>query len=335
MNHIVVIATGGTIASTQDSSGVQPTLSAEKLLATIPTEVSTDLRIRNIFHKDSSALTFQDLDTLLHCVEEELAEAPTGIVILHGTDTLETTALWLALTCTANSKKCPVIITGAIRPADDENADGFANISAALRLIHEHSTGEKDLSGVSVYFHDTLWDPWGLTKVSTQKLAAFSSPRKFSANTSPYLDLTLPIKPVPSLSESSIPIVPTINADFDDSGVCLKATLSGLIKHYGKPPRAVILCGLGSGNLPPGFTRSVLELKRRYPHILWLLTTRVTDGAVSPTYGHFGGGRHLAHMGIVLTGFLKAAQVRLLVIVLLLNGYSNTEIAHLFATINL
>lgn len=334
MNHIVVIATGGTIASTYHHSGVVPTLTAEKLLAGIPTWGS-EIHMRSVIHKDSSSLTFHDLEHLLLCIEDELATNPAGIVVLHGTDTLESTALWLTLTCSAQSQQCPVILTGAIKPADDEDADGPHNISAALGLIRDHVAKRKDLSGVSVYFHDTLWDPWGLTKVSTQKLSAFSSPRTFSANAKPYIDVTLPLRPIPSLSASPIPAIPIITADLDDSGACLKATIEGLKLRSQEPLRAVILCGLGSGNLPPGLTRSVLELKQQYPEIIWFLTTRVTDGSVSPLYGHYGGGKYLAREGIVLAGCMKAAQLRLLLIVLYLSGYSISEIANLFATITL
>lgn len=330
MNHIAVIATGGTIASTQSDNGVTAQLSAAEILQASGLTTSYDLTVRSLFTKDSSALTLADLDLLQQAVEEELATQPAGIIVLHGTDTLESTALWLTLTSSAPLHHCPVILTGAIYAADDACADGPKNLQGALRLIEGHSAGTP-IPGVSVFFAGTLWDPWGLTKVSTDQPAAFAGPRTYCATQTAPLPLPLPLRPTPQLAKPSTPRVPLVAVDVDDSGDSVAAIVHDLMAHSTASQEAIILCGLGSGNLPPAMAKRVQELKEQYPELLWLLTTRVPGGPVTPSYDHAGGGAQLIRQGIVFAGYLKAAQLRILTMTLLAAGFDAADIRKLFA----
>ncbi|MFY9189698.1 MAG: asparaginase domain-containing protein [Lawsonella sp.] len=335
MKHISVISTGGTIASTQGEHGAVPTLSADKVLDMTAVDDAHKIQVCSLLSKDSSALTLADVELIQDCVEQELKKEPAGIVLLHGTDTLESTALWLTLTSSARAANCPVIITGAIKTADAATPDGPRNIAGALSLIAEHARGEKNLAGVSVFFDGILWDPWGLTKVSTEKEAAFHAPRKFSSANAPYVPLSLPLRPLPSLTMDTAPLVPIVTVDVDDPGFSLEATVRELAATRAGKTDAVILCGLGSGNLPPRFTEKVLALKKEFPHLLWFLTTKVPEGTVATSYGHFGGGAHLSQEGVVLGGVLKVAQLRLLVLALISAGYPREKIEALLTTASL
>lgn len=135
---IHLLATGGTIAGRAADPGealayAAGAIGAEELLASVPAAASlAELRSETIAAIDSKDMTEHIWRKLAARTAAHLADPQTaGIIITHGTDTLEETAYFLQLTL--RSPK-PVVLTGAMRPATALSADGPANLLNAVRL---------------------------------------------------------------------------------------------------------------------------------------------------------------------------------------------------------
>ena len=136
--RVVVIATGGTIASegstpTQVVGYSRPALSPDALIASAPSIATVaSVRAEQIFQVLSGHLTVAHWRALTRRVDELLARDDVdGIAITHGTDALEETAYWLTLTVRSDK---PVVLTGAMRPASALSADGPMNLFNAVAL---------------------------------------------------------------------------------------------------------------------------------------------------------------------------------------------------------
>lgn len=172
---IHLIATGGTIAGEADpnscgaryTAGVRP---VGALIAGVPALADQPLSAEQVLAIDSKDMAPADWLTILAAVRRALANPVIdGIVILHGTDTLEETAYFLHLTVPAGK---PVVLTGAMRPADHPQADGPANLLAAVRLAGSKEAHGK---GVLVVMNATTHAARHLVKARTSGLDAFES----------------------------------------------------------------------------------------------------------------------------------------------------------------
>lgn len=175
--HILVLGTGGTIAgaaasSTNTLSYQAGVLSIEQILAEIPSlQDIADVSARQIAQVDSSDMTHAIWLALSEEINAALQQdAVDGIVVTHGTDTLEETAYFLNLTI--HSRK-PVVLVGAMRPATAMSTDGPMNLYDAVVLA---ASDEAVGQGVLVSLNDTINSSRDVTKTSTSLQDTFKSP---------------------------------------------------------------------------------------------------------------------------------------------------------------
>ena len=175
--NVIILATGGTIAGSAAEgtavTGYQAgALSVETLIKAVP-EVKDYAHVtgEQIASLDSKDMNDEVWLKLARRVNELLArDDADGIVITHGTDTLEETAYFLNLT--VHSKK-PVVITGAMRPATAISADGPMNLLNAVRLAASPQAYDR---GVLVCLNDQIDSARHVTKSHTTSLDTFKSP---------------------------------------------------------------------------------------------------------------------------------------------------------------
>ena len=165
MKHILMLATGGTIASEPSADGLVPTLSGEAMLrhlGDLPCRVS----VRELMNLDSSNLQPEDWETMARAVAGE-HDHFDGFVISHGTDTLAYTAA--ALHQMLHHPAKPVIITGSQLPLTMEGSDGPRNLRDAF------FTACEGVPGVYVVFHGDVIDGARAKKMHTERFAAYAS----------------------------------------------------------------------------------------------------------------------------------------------------------------
>ncbi len=171
---IALLTTGGTIAGTADSPLDTTTytagnLSADALLGTVPgIHDLAELHVVPLFNIDSVDITFAHWQTLAERTQS-LLDAPgiDGVVITHGTDTLEESAFLLDHSLCGDK---PVVMTGAMRPASALSSDGPMNLYDAVSVaVHPDSAAR----GVIVCFDRSLFSGGMLRKQHTDKLGAF------------------------------------------------------------------------------------------------------------------------------------------------------------------
>ncbi|MFT3715435.1 MAG: asparaginase [Gordonia sp. (in: high G+C Gram-positive bacteria)] len=302
--RVVMITTGGTAASRTTEHGAVPVLHADDL---VPQVDGVDVSAVDLMTVDSSAMTVRDQFAVVQAIADALADdAVTGVVVTHGTDTLEETA-FLADVFAGDPR--PVVFTGAQYPTDHPKSDGPANIAAAAALAADDDSRGR---GVLIALGGRVLGARGTFKVSTTETAAF--------------DTVHENLPRPLIADA----VPHGNPARVDLLALYPGVSPGLIAAaVAQRAGGIVLSATGSGNTHPDITAEVALASQR--NVTVVVSTRVPYGQVEAAYGGGGGGVDLARAGAIISPWLRAPQARMALIALLTTGASGSEIADFFS----
>ena len=167
MKRILLIGTGGTIASEMTEGGLTPELTTEQLLAHIPA-IREICRVEcvQLLNLDSTSITPQHWLMMARCIQERY-DLYDGFVITHGTDTMAYTAAALSYLIQGSPK--PIILTGAQKPIGFDSTDSKINLADAFRCA------ASDLPGVSIVFNSHVILGTRARKTRSKSFQAFSS----------------------------------------------------------------------------------------------------------------------------------------------------------------
>ena len=315
---VVLLATGGTIAMKIDpvKHAPVPAISGEDLLATVP-EVSkyATVEVKNISNISSDYMDPARWIGLTKEASAALARPEVaGVIVSHGTDTLEETAYWLDLT--VDSQK-PVVLIGAQRNASESDFDGPRNLLNAVRIaIDPQSKGK----GAMLAMNSQINAAREVTKTHTSSVETFKSGDfgflgAVDFDRIVYWRTPLRRQHVP-IKTDNMPYVEIVAMYGGADGYLIKAALD----HGAK---GLVIQGLGWGNVnQPMFAAIKDAIAKGVPVVI---TSRVPNGRVLPNYGFEGGGKTLVEAGAVMGDDLSAQKARILLMLLLQNGVSGQK----------
>lgn len=309
--RIAVLGLGGTIASSATSGGAVPRRTADELVAAVPGlgDVA-QLECETFRTLPSSDLTLEDIVALAEKMRLLYADGVVGLVVTHGTDTMEETAFALDLLVPA---EIPVVLTGAMRHPDMVSSDGPGNLLAAVQVA---ASGLTAGAGAVVVMNDVVHAARYVRKVNTTSLAAFESqvtgPIGWVHEGQPRIRLYPSRHDVIEVAgTSTMPLVPIYTMAMGDDGSALRALLTLNIA-------GLVIEGTGGGHVRGEWASMLGELAGRVPVVI---ASRTGGGEVlRRTYGTPGGDRDLAERGLLGAGYLDGLKARVLLALLLMSS---------------
>jgi L-asparaginase len=299
---VVLFATGGTISMRRDDArgGAVPTLSGSEILSAVPGwDTVARVEVREFGRYPGPHMTIERMWELRAAILEAVQGGATGIVVTHGTDTIEETVYLLDRSLPSD---VPVAVTGAMRNSSELSWDGPANLMAALRVA---ASPEARGRGAMVVMDERIVQGAEVVKTHTEEFGTFQSPNwgplgivdegqvlfYRESRRKPMLAPSRPATPV-----DLVKVVAGMDSRLVEASLDTGA-------------RGIVLEALGRGNVPP----AVLPGVRRWMEAgkPLVVTSRSLRGRVLDTYAYLGGGHELREMGVIFADHLTGQQARI------------------------
>jgi L-asparaginase len=320
--RIAIFFTGGTISMRVDEGfgGIVPALSATQIIDTISDiDDLADFEVIEFGQLPGPHMTPDIMFSLSKQIKSfVLREDIDGIIVTHGTDTLEETAYFLD--CTVQTEK-PIIVIGAMRNSSEPDWDGPRNLRDALILA-----GSKEAIGYGVLLclGDTINAASEATKTDTNQLNTFAS---------------FDFGPIGRLVNGTVMMYrKPVRREFFEV-----KQLPGnipLLKCYAGMDAMLIECALehgvsgivieafGVGNVPPPVFYALKKAVEQ--GIPTILTSRCPVGRIEHIYAYEGAGKHLYDAGIIFADYLNGQKARIKLIAAIGAGYDMQRIRNSF-----
>ncbi|MGW9909830.1 asparaginase [Streptococcus sp. 151470009-6] len=295
---ILVLHTGGTISMQADASGAVVTSQDNPMNHVTNPLKGIEVQAIDFFNLPSPHIKPKHMLALYHKIKEE-ADNYDGVVITHGTDTLEETAYFLD---TMKIPNMPIVLTGAMRSSNELGSDGVYNYLSALRVASDDKSADK---GVLVVMNDEIHAAKYVTKTHTTNVGTFQTPT--------HGPLGLIMKQEILYFKTAEPRV-RFNLEHIQGLVPIISAYAGMtdelidmldLEHLD----GLVIQAFGAGNVPKETAQKLETLLQK--EIPVALVSRCFNGIAEPVYAYQGGGVQLQESGVLFVKELNAQKARL------------------------
>lgn len=310
---IGVLFTGGTISMRLDpaTGAAVPAMGAADILASVPELGSVaDLDVEDFSRLPGPHVTPEQMWRLARRAAAWL-ERPDidGLVITHGTDTIEETSWLLDLVLTSAK---PAVLVGAMRTVSDASWDGPANLLAAVRVAASPAARDH---GVLVVMNEQIFAAREVRKIHTEAPSSFASTEFGPLGVVDGARVLMKRAPLVRPSWPDAGAEPGLRVNRIDTRVELLQAYTGMDDAtvratIARGAKGLAVIGFGRGNVPPAIVPAIAD--GCAGGMLVTVSSRSSAGRVSPRYGYDGGGLDLMRAGAILAGGLSGAKSRLL-----------------------
>lgn len=306
---VVVLATGGTIAMKVDpeTGATVPALSGEDLVNAVPElRQLANIQVVNFSNIPSEYMNPEIWCNLSKKVDDILAHSDVkGIVITHGTDTLEETAYFLDLTLKSDK---PVVCIGSQRSASEKDTDGPRNLLNAVKIVLSKQSAGK---GVMVVLNHYINAAREVRKTHTSNVETFQSGIYGYLG---YVDLDRVIFFRESIRRQKLAL-PQILPRVDLIAMYTGADGSYVRYAVDSGAKGIVIIAVGLGNVNEAMYDAIKYALNR--GVAVVISTRVPNGRVLPVYGNKGGSATLKEIGAIFSDDLSPAKARILLMLTL------------------
>lgn len=312
MKKVVLLTTGGTIASRPNKESgklASGALTGEELAAMCHLPEDIEVIVDSAFQKASIHITFDDLVTLKNKIENYFCDDTiSGVVVTHGTDTLEETAYFLDLTVKDDR---PIVVTGSQRSPEELGSDVYINLRHA---IYSACCGDLKGVGTVVVFNERIFAARYVKKEHASNIQGFNA---FGFGYLGIIDndqvqvYQRPIKRECFEIKGPVPSVDLIKCYIGADGKFIKAARESGI-------RGIVLEGVGRGQVAPEMMDEIEKAISEGVKIV--VTTSAEEGAVYTTYDYKGSAYDLYNKGVILGSDNDSKKARIKLAVALASG---------------